>query len=84
MGNAWLMTHVIEHYRFTRNASFVTGIAGPLLNDAVAFYESFCVVKNGMRTNYPSNSPENSYFIPAGDTVAGQETGIDTTTQMVS
>ncbi|KAF2167617.1 glycoside hydrolase family 95 protein [Zasmidium cellare ATCC 36951] len=82
MGNAWLMTHVIEHYRFTRNATFVTEVAGPLFNDAVAFYEDFCVLKDGYRTNYPSNSPENSYFIPSNDSVAGQQTGIDTTTQM--
>lgn len=84
MGNAWLMTHMIEHYRFTRNATFITEVAGPLLNDAVAFYKDFCVVKDGHRTNYPSNSPENSYFIPANDSVAGQQTGIDITTQMVS
>lgn len=84
MGGAWLSTHAIEHYRFTKNASFVTDVAAPMIKQAVKFHEDFCVLKNGQRRNYPSNSPENSYAIPRDDSVAGQTTGIDTTTEMVS
>ncbi|KAF3044898.1 hypothetical protein E8E11_001587 [Didymella keratinophila] len=56
-------------------------IALPLLRSAIQFYDAFPVLQDGYYVTYPSNSPENSYFIPEGNSTVGNRTGIDKSPQ---
>ncbi|KAJ4342733.1 hypothetical protein N0V87_000942 [Didymella glomerata] len=81
MGGAWMLFTALDHYRFTRDTDFARNIALPLLKTAVQFYDAFSVLQDGYYVTYPSNSPENSYFIPEGNSTAGNQTGIDKSPQ---
>jgi hypothetical protein len=81
MGGAWMLFTALDHYRFTRDTDFARNIALPLLKSAVQFYDAFSVLQDGYYVTYPSNSPENSYFIPEGNSTAGNQTGIDKSPQ---
>lgn len=61
MGEAWLATHVYEHYLYTRNKEFLRKHFA-VLEDCVLFFEDFLVEdENGSLVVTPSCSPENSY-----------------------
>lgn len=81
MGGAWLLFTALDHYRFTQDVDFARNIALPLLQSTVEFYNAFSVLQDGYFVTYPSNSPENSYFVPNGSSTAGRETGIDKSSQ---
>ncbi|PNS21775.1 hypothetical protein CAC42_373 [Sphaceloma murrayae] len=78
MGAVWMLHHVIEHYRYTRDRNFATSTALPLMTNAMAFMYDFAPVQKGWRTVYPSLSPEHEYGIPGGN---GTSTGTDKSTQ---
>lgn len=81
MGGPWLLFTALDHYRFTQDKDFAKNIALPLLQSTVEFYNAFSVLQDGYYVTYPSNSPENSYFVPNGSSVAGAQTGIDKSSQ---
>lgn len=60
VGGAWLVTHLWEHFLFTRDTGFLTDIY-PVMKGCVEFFMDFLVEHPNGRwlvTN-PSNSPEN-------------------------
>lgn len=60
VGGAWLCTHLLEHYQYTMDSSFLKE-AYPLIEGSVQFFMDFLVMHpNGkwLVTN-PSTSPEN-------------------------
>lgn len=60
VGGAWLVTHLYEHYLFTRDTTYLREVY-PVIKGAVEFFLDFLVEHpNGewLVTN-PSNSPEN-------------------------
>lgn len=78
MGGAWLASHLVEHYRFSRNATFASLVALPILSDALEFYYSFLIPDpNGYYVTSYGSSPENSYRIPAGRTTFNASVGLD-------
>lgn len=71
MGGTWLVLHMMEHYRFTGDKTFLAEEAYPLLKDAFAFFECYLFDLNGHLTTGPSCSPENRFTIPPGKSIAG-------------
>lgn len=67
IGSAWLCQHVIDHFRFTGDRAFL-GSMYPLLKGASEFYLDMLIAepKHGWLVTAPSNSPENSFFLPDG------------------
>ncbi|KAL2862787.1 glycoside hydrolase family 95 protein [Aspergillus lucknowensis] len=77
LGGAWLAFEAIEHYRFTGDQDFARNRVLPLLKGILDFIYSWAVEQDGYWITNPSCSPENSYYIPEGMSVAGETTGID-------
>lgn len=67
----------VEYFRFTRDKDFARDRILPLLNGIMDFIYSWATERDGYWITNPSCSPENSYYIPEGMTVAGETTGID-------
>ena len=62
MAAPWLSRHLYEHYRFTKNKTFLKDVY-PVIKGAAAFLVDFLVEdKNGYLVTAPSFSPENEYF----------------------
>lgn len=72
MGAAWLTSHLVEHYNFTQNKTFLKEKAYPLLKGAAEFILDFMVEAPqgtslaGKLVTNPSYSPENAFFLPDG------------------
>ncbi|KAJ6442301.1 alpha-L-fucosidase 2 precursor [Purpureocillium lavendulum] len=77
MGAAWMVQHMMEHYRFTGDRNFLKRTAYPYLVDVARFYQCYTLTWEGSRVTGPSISAENSFIVPANATVAGQSIGID-------
>lgn len=78
MGGAWLALDLIDHFRFTRNATFAESMALPLLGDALTFFYDFLILKpDGHYVTSYGTSPENSYLVPEGSNEFNTSTGID-------
>jgi alpha-L-fucosidase 2 len=62
---AWLCQHIWTHYRYTRDEAFLRENY-PVLRDACRFFLATLVTdpKTKRLVTSPSNSPENSYFVP--------------------
>ncbi|KAI0162710.1 putative alpha-L-fucosidase 2 precursor [Pestalotiopsis sp. NC0098] len=75
--NLWLLSHMMEHYRFTGDQSFLKDTAWDLFYDAAAFWNCYLFEYNGYTTSGPSASPENSFIVPDNMSVAGEEASID-------
>ncbi|KAL4755765.1 glycoside hydrolase family 95 protein [Aspergillus foveolatus] len=71
MGGAWLALHMMEHYRFTGDTTFLKNQAYPIFKSAFEFFECYLFELDGYLTTGPSCSPENSFQIPSGMAVAG-------------
>ncbi|KAI5920136.1 Six-hairpin glycosidase-like protein [Camillea tinctor] len=87
MGGAWLAQHLIEHFRFTRNLTFLSTVAFPLLSASSRFYSGCYLFAWGAGseqylTTGPSLSPENSFRVPAGWAQANSSESIDVSPQM--
>ncbi|KAI0593977.1 Six-hairpin glycosidase-like protein [Biscogniauxia sp. FL1348] len=70
MGGAWLAQHLIEHYRFTQNASFLSSRAWPILRASSQFHRCHAFAHAGQLWTGPSLSPENSFVVAAAEAEA--------------
>lgn len=77
LGGAWVAFEAIEHFRFTGDEEYARDRVLPILQGAMDFIYSWATERDGYWITNPSCSPENSYYIPEGMTVAGENTGID-------
>lgn len=77
MGGVWLSTHLMEHYRFTGNKTFLQETAWPILQSAADFCFCYTFLWNGFYTTGPSLSPENSFIVPNNESKSGNAEGID-------
>ncbi|CEL09274.1 hypothetical protein ASPCAL12413 [Aspergillus calidoustus] len=73
MGGAWLALHMMEHYRFTGDETFLREKAYPIFKSAFEFFECYLFEFDGYLTTGPSCSPENAFRIPEDMTNAGSE-----------
>ncbi|KAI1763518.1 glycoside hydrolase family 95 protein [Hypoxylon sp. FL1150] len=71
MGAAWLVQHMIEHYRFTGDRQFLNETVYPYLVDVARFFECYTFEWEGWRITGPSLSPENSFIVPDDMASAG-------------
>lgn len=65
MGGAWLSTHIMEHFRFTRDYQFLKEYY-PVLRGAADFCVNWLVGKDSLLLTMPCTSPENQYSNPSG------------------
>jgi alpha-L-fucosidase 2 len=67
MAEAWLSTHIWEHYVFTQDKKYLKEEGYPLMKGAAEFCLNWLVTdKNGYLITSPSTSPENQYKTPDG------------------
>lgn len=66
-GGAWLVTHIWEQYRYTKDEEFLKKYY-PVIKGASMFLASILIKekKHGWLVTAPSNSPENAYIMPDG------------------
>jgi len=69
-GSGWLAHHFWEHFLYSRNKTFLSQTAWPVIKNAARFYVDFLVTdpKTGWLISTPSNSPENGGLV-AGPTM---------------
>lgn len=77
MGAAWLVTHLIDHYRFTGNKELLRETVYPYLVDVATFYQCYTFEHEGYRVTGPSLSPENTFTIPDDWSIAGSSGAMD-------
>ncbi|MCB9892437.1 MAG: glycoside hydrolase N-terminal domain-containing protein [Planctomycetes bacterium] len=67
-GGGWLCQHLFEHWRFTRDETFLRETAWPLMSGAARFYLDWLVPhpRDGTLVSGPSTSPENSFSTADG------------------
>jgi len=66
MGMAWLATHIIEHYRFTKDIKFARENYR-IIKDASLFFIDFLMMNNNEKwITCPTVSPENTYIAENG------------------
>ncbi|KPL16970.1 MAG: alpha-L-fucosidase [Bacteroides sp. SM23_62] len=72
MGAAWASTHIWEHYLFTGDRQFLEAYGYDVMREAVLFLSDYLVEHphTGKLVTGPSNSPENRFATPAGDTAS--------------
>ena len=63
MGGAWCTAHFMEHWRFTRDCTFLRERAWPILAEAATFFLDYLAEhpRTGKLVTGPSMSPENSF-----------------------
>lgn len=61
MGEAWLATHIWEHYLYTRDCSFLEKYFEVLEQSVLFFYDFLIEGLDGTLVTSPSLSPENTY-----------------------
>lgn len=70
MGGAWLVSHIWQHYLFTKDIDFLKEYY-PVLKGAAEFCLAWMVEdNNGNLITSPSTSPENRFIAPDGKAVA--------------
>jgi len=68
MAASWLVLHQWEHYLFTKDLNYLREVY-PTIKEAADFVLDFIIRdKNGQWVTAPSNSPENRYRLPSGET----------------
>lgn len=67
IGSAWLCQHIWQHYLYTGDLAFLRSMY-PLMLEASRFYLSMLIAepKHGWLVTAPSNSPENTFYMPNG------------------
>ncbi len=72
MGAAWASTHIWEHYLFTGDRQFLETYGYEVMREAALFLSDFLVENplSGKLVTGPSNSPENRFSSPNGDTAS--------------
>jgi alpha-L-fucosidase 2 len=70
-GSAWLCQHLWDHYEFTQDKKFLEW-AYPIMKGSALFYLDMLIEepKHRWLVTAPSNSPENSFFMPGTETQA--------------
>ena len=81
-GAGWLVQHMSDYYRFTGDKEFLRNTAYPFLVDVATFYQCYTFEWEGNKVTGPSLSPENAFYIPANDSVAGQQAAMDIAPEM--
>ena len=66
MGAAWLCTHIMEHYRYTRDEAFLRAHFDALCEAAEFFTDYLFENAKGQLVTGPSVSPENTYLTASG------------------
>jgi len=67
MAQAWLSTHIWEHYTFSQDLNYLKKEGYPLMKGAAEFCLGWLVTdKNGNLITSPSTSPENQYKLADG------------------
>lgn len=66
MGEAWLATHIWEHYLFTKDKDFLEKYFDILEQNILFFYDFLIEGKEGQLVTSPSLSPENTYQMSDG------------------
>jgi alpha-L-fucosidase 2 len=67
MAQAWLSTHIWEHYIFSQDKDYLKKEGYPLMKGAAEFCLGWLVAdKNGNLITSPSTSPENQYKLAEG------------------
>ena len=66
MGFAWLCLHIIEHYRYTLDASFASQYFDILEQASLFFVDFLTPAPDGTLVTCPSTSPENTYITDEG------------------
>lgn len=71
IGSAWLCQHIWLHYLYTGDEAFLRRMY-PVLKGAAEFYRSMLVrePQHGWLVTAPSNSPENTFYLPDGQKVS--------------
>ncbi|KAF3924534.1 hypothetical protein ABW21_db0204990 [Orbilia brochopaga] len=64
---AWLVTHIIEEYRFTRDTSLLQDHYNTI-KDAALFMTEFLTDYKGWKATNPTISPENTFYLPGTKT----------------
>jgi len=64
-GSGWLAHHFWEHFLYSRDKSFLSRRAWPVMKSAARFYVDFLVTdpETGWLVSSPSNSPENGGLV---------------------
>lgn len=71
LGGVWLAGHLLEHWRFGLDRSFLRDTAWPLVRGACEFALDWLVEgPSGTLTTSPSTSPENRFLTSAGSPAA--------------
>lgn len=65
MSVPWLCTHIMSHYKYTRDIQFLKDMY-PIIKDSVLFFHDFLLRIDGKTIICPSVSPENTYILPNG------------------
>jgi hypothetical protein len=76
-GGLWLSTHLMEHYRYTGNKTFLQNTAWPILESAANFYYCYLFQYDGYYQTGPSLSPENNFIVPSNEYKSGNAEGLD-------
>ena len=82
MGAAWLVQHMMDHYRYTGDEKFLQETAYPFLVDVATFYECYTFEWKGAMVTGPSLSPEADFIVPDNMTVAGSNEPMDLDVEM--
>ncbi|KAK6362599.1 hypothetical protein TWF730_000056 [Orbilia blumenaviensis] len=61
-GGAWLVHHIIEEYRFTRDKAFLQKYYNTI-KDAALFFTEFLTDYKGWKVTNPTLSPENTFYL---------------------
>ncbi len=68
MAASWIVLHQWDHYLFTKDLDYLKRVY-PTMKEAADFVLGFIIRdKNGKWVTAPSNSPENRYRLPSGET----------------
>lgn len=82
MGGVWLLTHMIEHYRYSGDREFLQNDAWPVLQSATQFFSCYNFNWNNYTTTGPTLSPENLFIVPEDMKTAGRNESLDISVQM--
>lgn len=68
LGGAWCTQHFMEHYRFTRDTTFLKERAYPIIKESAKFLLDWLTIdpRSGKLVSGPSTSPENKFLTPDG------------------
>ncbi|MCA0900791.1 glycoside hydrolase family 95 protein [Microbulbifer agarilyticus] len=74
--NAWLVSHLVESYRFSGDEAFLRDEVYPLLREVCEFYFDWLVPhpQNGLLVSGPAVSPENRFLVEEGGELVERST----------